>query len=273
MLRPASADAQAAVLDRRDLVARAKRTDRTAARRRYRTEQAGLDDASGVESAEPTPTRGRAAQPGPVQPRPGIMASFRNAYRPLDLRGDLRAAPKVLAHWGVWGAILIAVAASIAFMASTNDFAAAIDFSDPNALQGKTLDTASNISYLVISMFIVPPPMAGAFLIGFTAKRASWLGGLVFGVAAAACYAVVLTSPAGKLLTGNQSPDSLIVTAAALSPMGAALFAAAAAWYRRFLDLANPNRGQRRPTRPQQGRGNPRQKDRPLVSRAVERRR
>lgn len=251
-------------------MARAKRTDRTAARRRYRGEQAGLDDASGVESTESAPSSGRSAKPGPAQPRPGIMASFRNAYRPLDLRGDLRVAPAVLAHWGVWVAILVAVAASAAFIVSTNEFAASIDFSNPTALEGKSLDTVSNISYLVISMFIVPPPMAGAFLIGFTAKRASWLGGLVFGIAAAACYAVVLSSPAGRLLTGNEPAGSMIVTAAALSPVGAALFAAAAAWYRRFLNMANPNRN--RP-RPQQGRGNPRQKNRPLVSRAADRRR
>ena len=257
-------------------MARAKRTDRTAARRRHRIEQAGPDEVADIESAESpqsTPARGRTARPGPAQPRPGIRASFRNAYRPLDLRGDLMVAPQVLMHWGVWIAIAVAVVASAVFILSTNDFAASIDFSNPKALEGKTLDTASNISYLVISMFIVPPPMAGAFLIGFTAKRASWLGGLVFGIVAAACYAIVLTSPAGKLLTGDVSATPLIATAAAASPVGAALLAAAAAWYRRFLDMANPNRGQRRPVKPQPGRGNPRQKDRPLVSRTADRRR
>ena len=50
-------------------------------------------------------------------------------------------------------------------------------------------------------MFVTPPTAAGAFLIGFTAKRASWLGGLAFGVVAAICYVVVLSSPAGKMLT------------------------------------------------------------------------
>ena len=41
---------------------------------------------------------------------------------------------------------------------------------------------------------------------------------------------------------------------------GAMLFASAAAWYRRFLDLVNPNRGQRQgrggQPKPQSGRGN-----------------
>ena len=253
MHRPASAHIARGPAQQEMFVARAKHTDRTAARRRYRSEQAALADPTDVVAAENAPTKGKGAPAQqPAQPRPGLMASFKAAYRPLDLRGDLRAAPAVLTHWGVLAAIAITVAASAVFIVSTNDFAASIDFSDPNALTGKSLDTVSSISYTVISMLIVPPPMAGAFLIGFTAKRASWLGGLVFGIIAAACYAVVLSSPAGKLLTAGQPADAGIATAAALSPLGAAMFAAAAAWYRRFLDLANPNRNR---ARQQQGRG------------------
>ena len=239
-------------------MARAKRTDRTAARRRYRAEQAAPADPTAAVASESAPAKGKGAPAqAPAQPRPGIMASFKAAYRPLDLRGDLRAAPAVLTHWGVLAAIAITVAASAVFVISTNDFAASIDFSGPDPLTGKSLDTVSSISYTVISMLIVPPPMAGAFLIGFTAKRASWLGGLVFGIIAAICYAVVLSSPAGKLLTVGQPAETGIVTAAALSPLGAAMFAAAAAWYRRFLDLANPNRNR---ARQQQGKAKPRQK-------------
>jgi hypothetical protein len=238
-------------------VARAKRTDRTEARRRYRAEQAALGgDSTMDEIVESTPATGRSAGPkaqAPAPARPGIIASFRNAYRPLDLRSDLRAAPMVLTHWGVLVASGIAIAASAVFIISTNDLAASLDYTLSNPMQGKTIGTASNISYLVISMFVTPPPAAGAFLIGFTARRASWLGGLAFGIVAAACYVVVLSSPAGKLLTSGQPADAYIVQAAALAPMGAALFAAAAAWYRRFLDMANPNRGKPKP-KPQQGR-------------------
>lgn len=248
-------------------MARAKRTDRTAARRRHRAEQAALADPMAVVDAESAPARGKgkgAPSQAPAQRRPGIMASFKAAYRPVDLRGDLKAAPKVLAHWGVLAAIAITIAASAVFIVSANDFASGVDFTDPNALKDKSLDTVSSISYYAISMLIVPPPMAGAFLIGFTAKRASWLGGLVFGIVAAVCYAVVLSSPAGKLLTAGQPADTAIASAAALSPMGAALFASAAAWYRRFLDMANPNRNR---ARQQQSKIKPRQKDRALTSR------
>jgi hypothetical protein len=255
-----------------EFVARAKRTDRTEARRRHRAEQA----VSGAELVaedvtETAPAKGRQASArGSAPVRPGIMASFRSAYRPLDLRGDLAVAPVVLRHWGVLAAIAISVVSSIVFVLSTNDLASSIDFSVPDPMKGRSIGTVSNISYLAISMFVTPPPAAGAFLIGFTAKRASWLGGLVFGIVAALSYAAVLSSPAGRLLTSGQPNGQFIAQAAALAPIGGALFAAVAAWYRRFLDTANPNRG--RP-RPQQGRGNPRQKDRPIVSRAATRRR
>jgi len=65
---------------------------------------------------------------------------------------------------------------------------------------------------------------------------------------------VVLQTEAGRLLTGDKPMDALVVGHAAWSPVGAALFASAAAWYRRFLDLANPNR-QHRSSKPQ-GRSN-----------------
>ena len=253
-------------------MARAKRTDRTVARRRYRAELAGPGaDPAAEGTPEIVPGKGRPT-PAQGQPtaRPGIMASFRNAYRPLNLRGDLAAAPKVLTHWGVLAAAGIAIVATAVFIMATADLAGSLDFSLSDPLQGRQIGTASNISYLVISMFVTPPPAAGAFLIGFTAKRASWLGGLVFGIVAAVCYAAVLLSPAGRLLTGGTPTAPFVAQAAVLAPIGAALFAAAAAWYRRFLDLANPNRG--RP-RPQSGRGNPKQKDRPLVSRAADKRR
>jgi hypothetical protein len=51
------------------------------------------------------------------------------------------------------------------------------------------------------------------------------------------------------VLTGNSPTDSIVLSAVALSPVGAALFAAAAAWYRRFLNMANPNRGAARSAR------------------------
>ena len=242
-------------------MARAKRTDRTEARRRHRAEQASLAAAEMElerESAEASAKGAKGAKPAsaPPQQRPSITGAFRGAMRPLDLRGDLRAAPQVLLHWGVLAAIGIAVASSVVFVLSTNELAQSIDWTVADPLAGKQLNTVSNLSYLAFSLFVAPPPAAAGFLIGFTAKRASWLGGLVFGVVATACYIVVLQTPAGLLLTGGQPATAAIVNAAAIAPVGAALFASVAAWYRRFLDLANPNRGQKSQPKPQQGRGN-----------------
>ena len=101
---------------------------------------------------------------------------------------------------------------------------------------------SSTIPYFLGTMALQPPPAIGAFLIGFAAKRASWLGGLIYGIFVTIVAIVVLQTPAGRLLTGDGSAEAVIVGHAAWSPVGAALFASAAAWYRRFLDLANPNR-------------------------------
>jgi hypothetical protein len=234
-------------------LARAKRTDRNEARRRYRAEQATrvqdpeLDEAPDVEPR----ASARAAKPsgGSQPPRPSIMAAFRGSFRPLDLRGDLLALPSIATHWAVLVSAAISVAATVVFITATNDLGASLDLSKPNPTEGIAISSATNFSYLVISLFVAPPPAAGAFLIGFTAKRASWLGGLVQGIVATACYAAIILSPAGRVLTGNSPTDTIVVSAIALSPVGAALFASAAAWYRRFLNMANPNRGARRPAR------------------------
>jgi hypothetical protein len=255
-----------------EFVARAKRTDRTEARRRFRAEQAALGDDQSTMSETGDPGSGPSKTKPAAPVRPGIGASFKAAYRPVNILADLRAAPQVLTHWGFIVAIVGAAAASVVYVLATSEVGAALDFSLSDPLAGKQVGTASQISYFAVSMFVTPPPAAGAFLIGFTAKRASWLAGLVYGVFAAACYIYILSSPAGRLLTGNNPAEVYIAQAAALAPIGAALFAAAAAWYRRFLDVANPNRGQRRPSTPS-GRGNPRQKNRPLVSRAADKRR
>jgi hypothetical protein len=110
-----------------------------------------------------------------------------------------------------------------------------------------------------MGMVISPPPAVGAFLIGFMAKRASWLGGLIYGIVCTIVVMLVLQQPAGRLFTGDASGQDFMVTYAAWAPMGAALFAAAAAWYKRFLNLSNPNRAarqeQQKQERKAQGRG------------------
>jgi hypothetical protein len=108
-------------------------------------------------------------------------------------------------------------------------------------------------------VFPLPAPAGSAFIAGFGAKRASWLIGLILGVLSAACFAIVLQSVSATLTQTSPGVDvqALALQGFLVAPIGASLFASAAAWYRRFLNLANPNRSQRRaqPVRPQQGRG------------------
>ena len=92
-------------------MARAKRTDRAEARRRYRATLAEADDrhrrrgrrgrrrrrrhdGDGEASSSARPRAARRPSP----PGPGIATAFRLAFRPLDLRGDLRALPMLLTH-------------------------------------------------------------------------------------------------------------------------------------------------------------------------------
>jgi hypothetical protein len=243
-------------------LARAKRTDRNEARRRYRAEQAarlaaseGDTDASDAEQPMPETRQTRTASPSRPA-RPSITAAFRNAFRPLDLRADLAAAPRVLTHWAVLVAVAVSVIATAVFIAATNEIGASLDLTKPNPTEGITISSTTNISYLVVSLFVAPPPAAGAFLIGFTARRASWLGGLAQGIVAAVCYSAIVVSPAGRVLIGGSPADPVVVSALAFGPVGAALFASSAAWYRRFLNLANPNRNARagRPAAGQKGR-------------------
>jgi len=247
-------------------VARAKRTERTEARRRHRAEQAALAElepgAEGVtpESASSSKAQAKGAAPAP---RPGIVASFRGAMRPLDLVGDLKAAPKVLTNWGFLAAMGLTAATAAWFVFAYNDAMAALVASlpaggTPTEEQLTAVIGSNTIPYFLGTMALNPPPAIGAFLIGFTAKRASWLGGLVYGIYCAILVVVVLQTPTGRLLIGLGTQDAYMVQVAAFAPVGAALFASAAAWYRRFLDLANPNRNQPRQTKAKapQGRGN-----------------
>jgi hypothetical protein len=239
-----------------DLVARAKRTDRTAARRRHRAEQAALaEDEVAVDSATPG-SPAKTADKTPPPARPSITAAFKGAVRPLDLRGDLRALPQVLINWGFLAAVGLTVVAAGWFVIAYNDAMAAVPVGAP-ASELETVVGANSIPYFVATMALQPPPAIGAFLIGFAARRASWLGGLIYGLVVLLIAYVVLQLPAGRLLSGNGPTEAVLIGHAAWSPIGAALFASAAAWYRRFLDLSNPARAAARAQsqRKPQGRG------------------
>jgi hypothetical protein len=235
-------------------VARAKRTDRAEARRRNRAMYAepsaeGEPDTTADDEAPRPATSARAAAPrsraggastgsAPAQ-RPGIGAAFRSSFRPLDLRGDLRALPQILTHWSLFVPVILAGLA-----------VALVPFF-----------TSSPIVGTIFGYFSGPAPFGTAFIAGLFAPRASYLVGIIVALASFAFMALAFAvGPFGGALQGMVDPVTNQPLSEAAAKAGllnealvtgvplAALVAAAGAWYRRFLNRANPNRA--RPTSP-----------------------
>lgn len=217
-------------------MARAKRTARADARRRYRAEQ-GL---VGPEDQYEDETPRSAATPAATRPntrpdtaRRSIGAAFREAFRPLDWRADVRLLPTLVRHRAFWLPALLTLASTALFAVVRPSTS-----SDPLSL----------ITAFLFQYFIVTPGIGGVFIAGFLAPRASWLLGALVGLVTAACYSFL--GLAGLIpFAPNQPPTivrDVVVAAFGLSPILGALFASAAAWYRRFLQLSNPNRGRPR---------------------------
>ena len=242
-------------------MARAKRTARTEARRRYRAEQSAsgavAEPNTLVEDAEPNEiapkgqpsgsrSRGTATAAQATRPvRPSFASSARAAYRTPNVREDLAALPRLLIHWSVLLSAGLAIAGTAVFLAvGTSSSTGA--------------STVGYVASLLVSLFVGPPPFGAALLIGFMLPRATWLVGLVLGLLASLCFTViVLAQPSQSSAT--VSIPSILVQVWILGPVGTMFFSAGIAWYKRFLDLLNPNRGQRGKTAQKsqaQGRGN-----------------
>ena len=292
-------------------MARAKRTDRAAARRRYRAQLAAEDAGGEVEAeaaevpAAAAPSRGRPAPRQPdrqAAPRSGMFYAFRAAFHPVNLREDLAQLPTLLLSRALLIPLAVTVVTAIVFRATS----------------GREI-----VSVLLWQYFVFPPPIGAIFITGFFAQRASYLNGLIIGLVAALAFTIVVasapagfgavvttptaspspaaSSPASAAASANPSaatspagsragsapasaaPSAAAASAAAsatpgpsaspapaplepidagsaavqafvISPIGGIVFASLAAWYRRFLKLANPNRGA---ARPQANRGRP----------------
>jgi hypothetical protein len=223
-------------------VARAKRTERAEARRRYRATLATdplTEDADGADqpaatgssqdarrsNAAPAGKQGSSGNPERV----GFLDAFRLSIRPVHVREDLASLPWIATHTkAIWLPVLITIAATIA-----------------TAATGAT----DMVTGLLFTYFVVFPAIGGVFIGGFLAPRASWLVGIVVGIVSAACYVALgvtgsLPVPFGEQFTVNATGAA--VSAFIYSPIMGAFFAAAAAWYRRFLALSSPNRNRNR---------------------------
>ncbi|HET7702081.1 MAG TPA: hypothetical protein VFK35_01680 [Candidatus Limnocylindrales bacterium] len=235
-------------------MARAKRTDRAEARRRYRAsigdplpddqldpdDEAAADGPIDARSAAPRAARSASASPSTASPapaRPSIGTAFRTSFRPVDLRGDIRALPQLVTHWSFFVPVILSGLA-----------VALIPLVGLNAM------TSAFFQY-----FSFTAPLGTSFLAGFFAPRASYLVGMLAALASVGFQALAYSAgPFGGLFDSFKDANGDPMTAAAAKELvlsqalllgvpSAALFAAAAAWYRRFLNRASPARQRRNP--------------------------
>lgn len=214
-------------------MARAKRTDRADARRRYRatTNAAATEETNGDDVPNAARRPAGAPSAAPAAARPGITTAFRVAYHRPDLRADVAAIPMLLRSPAFLIGLAVLLVCTIAMTVAPRNTVSALLFQ---------LGVADVRGF---------PAMTATLIAGFLAPRASYLIGLILGIAATLAYAffavaVLPTIAAEPLPSGMQA--SLIIGMALLSPVLGLLSAAAAAWYRRFLSLSGTRRTQAR---------------------------
>ena len=237
-------------------VARAKRTDRAEARRRYRAAMAEAGTRRSGSRPGSTPRRrpdrrdprlrrrsttGSASGPAPMQ-RPGIAYAFRTAFRPADLRGDLRPCR-----------------ASCATRPSGCRCCC-----QPCPWRLIPIFGATSLTVLFYQYFSGTAPLGTSFIAGFFAPRASYLLGGSSPSPRSASRRSRSSVRSARLLRPQRPGDrrgrardilvqQILTNALFAGVPSGAFFAAAAAWYRRFLRLASPNRQAPGPARPASG--------------------
>ena len=216
-------------------MARAKRTARAEARRRHRaataTTEGGAEAGSAAaESRSATSSSGASTMASPAG-KVSMGTAFRLSFHPVDIRADIAALPWLAVHTkALWVPVLLTVGTAVAVVV------------------GATMFSLGTISALLFQYFVQPPAIGSIFIAGFLAPRASWLLGLIVGLVSATAFAILVlafpTAIPGTTPDAAQARE-LVLTGFLIAPVFGALFASGAAWYRRFLQLSNPNRGRR----------------------------
>ena len=214
-------------------MARAKQTGRAEARRRYRqsaaADAASADEGAELDYGERKPDKPRATGQqgrGPERQstgRVGFFDAFRQAYHPAHPLEDIRALPKLLVTRSFLAAVGLIALGAVVVLAFPNY-------------------TGSRFAW---ELLVFPgSALAPQLLAGFFAPRASYLLGLIIGLLQGLVFTVFLTQFGDRLgatITSDQV-GSLLGAAFLTGPVSGALFAAASAWYRRFLALSSPRR-------------------------------
>ena len=229
-------------------MARAKRTERAEARRRYRSvvgatenPELEMDDADVLDAptaALPRGSRTKRAEAGATArgaattpPRVGFVASLRRAAGPADIRADLRALPSIAIHSkALWVPLLVIGGVTALF------FIPGISKNPLVALLG--------------NLALQPPPMILPFLAGMLAPRGAWLAGGIVALANALAYGLLFGVFTNSVQTGlgftylmtSDQKVGVIVNAILTSVPFGILIGAFSGFYRRFLAMSAPPR-------------------------------
>lgn len=219
-------------------MARAKRTDRAEARRKYRAylaEQMEVEATEGGEGEEspvrlagdrPARAAGPAARPGQ---RVGFLGAFKAATRPVHYIDDLRYAPTLITRTNaIWPGALLSLAA-LAFGFTRTDY--------------------NDGSIQVVVNFVLPMvPMIQPMLAGFLAPRATWLAGIIASVISGICFEILiiwyssghLANVPPNVVIGSGEYTGLTVQVILSAITFGALLGAGSGWYKRFLNMTGP---------------------------------
>ena len=197
-------------------MARAKRTDRAEARRKYRAYLQAQEEeeiARAEESESPAgaavskPVRSRDAGPTSSVPptgRLGFGAAARAAYRTPHYIDDIRNIwPLITRTNAVWPVLAVcAVAGAYSVMRiNSGEYRG-----DP-------------ILSLVVQFLFLPVPLAPPMLAGFLAPRSSWLAGMIAGFIATITLGVILAFSAATLSQTSGTISGLAPTASPSGPV------------------------------------------------------
>ncbi len=220
-------------------MARAKRTDRAAARRRYRATNlptdVAIDDVEtpSVETTAPVRGDGRSSgsSRGAAAPRPSLMTTLRQAAGRPNIMEDVRALPDIALHSkALWLPLLLILVASILFFIP--------------GLQRNPLVA------MVGQIALTPPPMIMPFLGGMLAPRGAWLVGGIIGLANSLGFLVLVVvntnaqaTPLGWTyqVSSDQKVGYMLNALLSAVPFGI-LVGSFAGFYRRFLAASAPAR-------------------------------
>jgi hypothetical protein len=152
---------------------------------------------------------------------------MRAAWHRPDVRADIAALPSlVVTRWFLIPLALVLVGIVAILLFPTN-----------------------YVAGLFFQLMVLPPAMAPVFIVGFFAKRASYLLGFIIAVIDVIGYSafvyLVLPTLSGDPLAVNK--QGLVFSAVTIGPLSGIFFASGAAWYRRFLSLSSAQRARPRP--------------------------